>query len=42
MENLSSTTPAEPVTPNRFGTEAEQRAWMALVLGLPAPKAAQS
>lgn len=35
IENAST---PEPVTPNRYGTEAEQRAWMALVLGMPAPQ----
>jgi hypothetical protein len=38
MENLSSasTLPA-PVTPSRYGTEAQQRAYMADVLGMPRP-----
>lgn len=37
MLNEKSTNAPQP---NRYGTEAEQRAWMALVLGLPAPKTA--
>jgi hypothetical protein len=37
MENLSNATLPAPVTPSRYGTEAEQRAYMADVLGMPRP-----
>jgi hypothetical protein len=37
MENLSSATLPAPVTPSRYGTEAQQRAYMADVLGMPRP-----
>lgn len=36
METNAST-PAEPVKPNQYGNEAEQRAWMYATLGLPLP-----
>jgi hypothetical protein len=32
----TNATPA-PVTPNRYGNEAEQAAWMYVTLGLPIP-----
>jgi hypothetical protein len=36
MTTLNASTPA-PVTPTRYGTEAEQRAWLYVTLGLPIP-----
>jgi hypothetical protein len=41
MENLSNATLPAPVTPSRYGTEAEQRAYMADVLGMPRPSAGE-
>lgn len=37
METNAST-PAEPVKPNQYGNEAEQRAWLYTTLGLPIPQ----